>query len=343
MIIHREAAALSNLAARLDAMFGEAVQRLVDCRGCVVVSGLGKAGLVGQKIASTLSSTGTPSHFIHPVEALHGDLGRVRAGDLGLLLSYSGSTAEILQLLDSLHALGLPIIAITGRATSPLSQRADLSLHVGPVREAGDLELAPTTSTTAMLALGDALALVASQLRGFSVDDFARFHPGGFLGRKLARVEDVMRGLDRCRIADQSEATRQVLVRAGRPGRRTGAVMLVDAEGVLRGIFTDSDLARLFEQRRESALDQPIQHVMTRSPTTIQLGSMLDDARDLLVANKISELPVIDPSGRPCGLIDITDVMELGPDPAARVFAGTQQDAEPTVPFRLPPRARMMP
>lgn len=312
-IILLESTALAEVASRLDESFADAVDLVRDCQGSVIVTGMGKAGLIGQKIAATLASTGTPSHYVHPADAVHGDLGRIRGQDVVLVLSFSGETEEIVRLLPSMHDVGVKLIAMTGRVQSQLARCADLILNLGPVREAGALQLAPSTSTTAMLALGDALALVVSQMRGFTANDFARCHPAGSLGRKLARVEDVMRPLPLCRVAPQQHSTRQVLVEVGQPGRRTGAIMLTDCEGRLTGIFTDSDLARLFEERREDALDGPIRSVMTAAPTTISSGAMLSDAVSCLVELKISELPVVDADHHPLGLIDITDVMSLLP------------------------------
>lgn len=312
-IILREVEALSEMAARLDESFAKAVDLVRKCQGSVIVTGMGKAGLIGQKIAATLASTGTPSHYVHPAEAVHGDLGRIRAEDVVLVLSFSGETDEIVRLLPSVHDVGVSLIAMTGRPQSRLARCADVTLNLGPMREAGPLELAPSSSTTSMLALGDALALVVSELRGFTASDFARCHPGGSLGRKLAQVEDAMRPLEQCRVASELLTTRQVIVEVGKPGRRTGAIMLTDAAGKLTGIFTDSDLARLFESRREAALDEPIRESMTQHPTAITIGAMLSDAVRNLVDLKISELPVIDDTGKPCGLIDITDVVSLLP------------------------------
>jgi arabinose-5-phosphate isomerase len=295
---------------------------LAQTRGSVVVSGMGKAGLIGQKITATLASTGTRSHFLHPSEAIHGDLGRLHADDVALILSFSGQTEEVVRILPSLHELGVAIVAITGRPDSPLGKQAVVTLDLGSIREACPLGLAPTASTTAMLALGDALALVLSQMRSFSVGDFARFHPGGTLGRKLARVEDAMRPLVQCRVAPQSLSLRETLISQSRPGRRTGAIMIVDEAGLLVGIFTDSDLARLFEANRDAALDGPLADVMTRSPATIGVGELLSAACDVLSRRKISELPVVDQAGRPVGLIDITDVVGLeadaGPSPRSK-------------------------
>ncbi len=312
-VLLRESEALVNLANRLGEEFCRAVDLLAQCQGKVVVSGMGKAGLIGRKIAATLASTGTAAHFLHPAEALHGDLGSVRPGDVALLLSQSGQTQEVLQLLPCLAELQAPVIAMTGSAASSLGRAATVTLEIGPIEEADPLGLAPTTSTTAMLALGDALAIVTAQLRNFGKDDFARFHPGGTLGQKLARVEELMRSLEQCRVAHDGLSVREVLVKTRLPGRRTGATMLVDDCGRLSGIFTDSDLARLFEQRRESLLDSPIRLVMTRNPLHVVRGTMMSEAIELMARRKISELPVVDEHHRPLGLIDVTDVVGLLP------------------------------
>jgi arabinose-5-phosphate isomerase len=293
---------------------------------------MGKAGLVGRKIAATLASTGTRSQFLHPAEAIHGDLGRVTPEDVALVLSHSGKTEEILRLVPLLRQFGVPLIAMTGACDSLLSRNADVVLRLGEVSEAGPLGLAPSSSTTAMMALGDALALVLSHARGFAAEDFARFHPGGNLGMLLSPVEDVMRSLDRCRVGSEHETVRELFVRLGRPGRRTGAMMLTDNQGRLSGLFTDSDLARLFEERREETLDRKIAEVMTVGPTVVQRGMLVRDAVERLASRHISELPVVDAEGRPCGMIDITDVVSWIPsdnvrDPLAPPTHGA------TVPF----------
>ena len=308
-VLQAESRALADLARKLDERFLEAVGLCAECRGHVVVSGIGKAGLIGRKIAATLASTGTPSHFLHAAEAFHGDLGALHQDDVLLVLSFSGNTEEIVRLLGPLGQMGNPLIAITGHPDSPLGRAAQVVLELGRLEEACPLGLAPSTSTTAMLALGDALALVASRLRRFRVEDFARFHPGGQLGRKLARVEEQMRPLDQCRVASDRRSVRRVVIECSRPGRRSGAIMLVDGNGRLSGIFTDSDLARLLEQDREAWLDRPIAEVMTRSPFHITAGTRLGDAVRLLAEQHLSELPVVDEDGRPIGLIDITDVL----------------------------------
>jgi len=335
-ILNSERDAIGELATRLDHRFCQAVSLCLDCRGHVVVSGMGKAGLIGQKISATLSSTGTRSLFLHPAEAFHGDLGMVHPDDTVLMLSLSGSTEEVVRLLPSLKKMGNPLIAITGTASSPLGRQADVVLELGSVQEVCGLGLAPTTSTTMMLSLGDAIALITSRLRCFSSDDFARFHPGGNLGRRLAYVDEMMRPLDSCRVASADATVRDVLVCVRQPGRRTGAIMLVDDKNKLVGIFTDSDLARLFETRRDDAVDGSIRDVMTVAPTTIQTGTRLGDAVELLAAKKISELPVVDEQGSPLGLIDITDL--LGYEVAQSKDELTSNDAtQSTLPF-LPDR-----
>lgn len=321
-IIQQESRALGQIAKRLSGDFCRAANCLFACRGSVIVSGMGKAGLIGQKIAATLASTGTAAHFLHPAEAVHGDLGRVRRGDVVLMLSQSGETDEIVRILPSLRAAGALLLAITARADSTLGRAALATLELGKLDEAGALGLAPTTSAVAMLALGDALALVVSQMRGFRREDFARFHPAGSLGLKLSKVEEHMRPIEQCRIAEESLSVREVLVGNRVAGRRTGATMLVDAEGRLSGVFTDSDLARLFERRREGELDTAICTVMTHQPLRVTAGTLMTEAVTILAERKISELPVVDDDQRPVGLIDITDVVSLLPQEIAQQCEG---------------------
>jgi arabinose-5-phosphate isomerase len=313
-IIELEAQALAKISHRLGPEFCEATRLLYECPGSVIVTGIGKAGLIGTKISATLASTGTRSIFLHPAEAVHGDLGRIRADDVVLVLSQSGETEEVVRLLPSLDRMGVPVVAVTGRATSTLARAATVVLSLGPLQEACPLGMAPSTSTTAMLALGDALALVTMRLHGFGHDDFARVHPAGALGRRLSRVEERMRPLSDCRVARESQIVRDVFASLVRPGRRSGAIMLVDDSGALAGIFTDSDLARLFERRRDDAIDLPIREVMTRNPCAVPVGAMLSDAVSILAERKISELPVIDARRAPVGLLDITDVLSMMPE-----------------------------
>lgn len=310
LIIRQEADALHVVADNIDASFADAVKLILRASGCVVVTGVGKAGLIGQKIVATMASTGTRARFLHPTEAVHGDLGCVSSGDVVLALSNSGGSEEVLRLLPALQKLDIPIVAITRDTQNNLAQAAEVVLSIGRHREAGALGLAPSVSTTAMLAMGDALALVLSRAKGFTESDFAIFHPAGSLGRKLTPVSEVMRRGSELRVAGETETVREVLIELRRPGRRSGAVLLADQSGRLSGIFTDSDLARLFEKRSDHLIDGPISDVMTRNPTTTGPETLLPEAIHLMSSRKISELPVVDQNGIPVGLIDITDVIE---------------------------------
>lgn len=312
-ILRTEGEALLELAGRLDAAFCRACEAIQTCPGSVIVTGMGKAGLIGRKIAATLSSTGTRAQFLHPAEAVHGDVGCVDANDVVLALSNSGETEELRRLLPVLKELGPRLIAVTSNEYSELGRAAEIVVSIGRLREAGPHGLAPTTSTTAMLAVGDALALVVSRAKGFTPRQFATFHPAGSLGAKLKRVDEVMRREADLRIACERETVRNVFIAAGKPGRRTGAVMLVNDAGELTGLFTDSDLARLLEHRNDARLDQPISQVMTRNPLTVSPAARLMDIVDLLSQHKLSEIPVVDDSRRPIGLVDITDVIGFLP------------------------------
>jgi arabinose-5-phosphate isomerase len=312
-IIGHEGRALIEVSLRLNTSFCDAVELIADCQGTVVLTGIGKAGLIAQKIAATFSSTGTRACFLHPTEALHGDLGCLGADDVVVVLSNSGETEEVLRLIPWMQSLHLPLIAITANAHSALATQARVAIAYGRLSEAGLHGLPPTTTTTAMLAIGDALALVVAQARRFTPQQFGRLHPGGSLGRRLTPVTEIMRQGQELRIASESRAVREIFVQLSRPGRRTGAVMLTDAEGRLSGLFTDSDLARLLERRRDEQLDRPISEVMTAKPLTIRDDAIVEEAVQLLTQKRLSELPVIDAEHRPVGLIDITDLLGLLP------------------------------
>lgn len=318
-ILRSEAAALQQVAERLDGSFLDAVDLFYRCAGRICVTGTGKSADVGQKIAGTLNSTGSRAYLLDATRAVHGDLGMVHSHDIVLALSHSGESEEIVRLLPSLKRMSAGLVALTSSKRSTLAREADVAIALGPLEEVCPLGLAPSTSTTAMIAVGDALAFVLTRLREFTHEDFARFHPAGSLGRKLAKVETAMRTGADLRIASCRKTVRDVFAQQ-RVGRRTGAVMLVDDDGALAGFFTDSDLARLFEKRRDEAIDRPIAEVMTPHPITVSVGARLMDAVEIFQKRKISELPVVDARHRPVGLIDITDLIGfLTPEEADKI------------------------
>lgn len=312
-VLRAEADALAFVAGRLDDRFLRAADLLFPLsgtgRGRLAISGTGKSADVGQKLAGTLSSTGTRAYVLDATKAVHGDLGMLHPDDVALVLSHSGESEEIVRLLRPLKQLCRAVVGLTGKAGSTLATVADVAIVYGPLEEVCPLGLAPSASTTAMLAIGDALAFVLSRQRDFTREDFAKFHPAGSLGKKLLRVEAVMRSGAELRVAPQTLSVRDVFAKSKRSGRRTGAVMLVDGDGRLSGLFTDSDLARLIESRRDSRLDEPISAVMTANPRTVSVGSRTAEALELFERHRISELPVIDDAGRPVGMIDITDLI----------------------------------
>jgi arabinose-5-phosphate isomerase len=258
---------------------------------------------------------------------VHGDLGRIAAGDVVLAFSYSGETEEVVRLIGPIRKIGAQIVAVTARESSRLARNADTAIVLGPIEEACPMKLAPSASTTAMMAVGDALAFVVSRMRNFQPENFAEFHPGGSLGRLTATVEEVMRTGDQLRIAHFKCTVREALVESHRQGRRTGALLLVDDHGVLRGIFTDADLARLLEQRRDADLDRPIAALINMNPTVISLGTVVRDAITILSSRKFSQLPVLDAAGRPVGVLDITDLIGLVPATKTALPSGAQAEA----------------
>ena len=310
-LVNAESRAIAAAAKSLSVEAVRAAEMTAACDGCVIVTGVGKAGLVGQKLVATLASTGTPAHFLHPSEAVHGDLGRVRSNDLVWAFSNSGRSEEVVRIASHLHEQASGLIAITATTENPLAIAADCVVAIGRHAEAGPNGLAPTSSTAVMMAVGDAIALLASQMRSFTPQDFAKYHPGGSLGRKLARVEQLMRPIDACRVAPATATIREAMVTSSKTGRRSGAVMLVDRDSRLLGIFTDSDLARLLESRHDDAFDQSIESRMTKQPLTTTAGTLLSEAIAMMSHRKISELPVVDSHEQPIGMLDITDVMAL--------------------------------
>lgn len=314
-VLQRESQAIQTLAERMGDEFCRAVSLTLRCRGSVIVCGVGKAGHVGRKISATLASTGTPSWFLSPSEAIHGDLGCLRSEDLLLILSYSGETEEITRLLPSFREKNLVTVSITARKESTLGRNSTLVIPLGTLAEADRFNLAPSTSSTAMLALGDAIALTVSATRQFNAEDFAKFHPGGSLGRRLAKVEDYMRPLRQCRVSRDTKTIREIFVESHLPGRRPGAILLVDERGRLSGIFTDSDLAKLFETNDCDVLDLIVGDVMTKAPQMVRCGTRMPQAIALMGEKKISELPVLAADDVPVGMLDITDLVAFGLEP----------------------------
>jgi arabinose-5-phosphate isomerase len=315
-VLRAEAATLDVVASRLDEGFDRVADVLFRCHGRVAVVGVGKSADVGQKLVGTFNSTGTRAYTLDATRAVHGDLGMIHPEDVALLLSHSGESEELLRLIAPLRRLAAGLLAITGNSDSTLARTADAAVVYGPIKEACPLALAPSTSTTVMIALGDALAFTLLEQRQFTAEQFARFHPAGSLGRQFAIVAEFMRSGPELRIAPTSDTVRAVFAQVHHTGRRTGAIMLTDPDGRLAGLFTDSDLARLFESRRDDALDAPIERVMTRDPLVISPEARLVEAIDLLKMRKISELPVVDRDGCPVGMLDITDLIGLDSAPS---------------------------
>lgn len=316
-VLRTEATVLGAVAERLDDAVVHLIERIADTTGSVIVTGMGKAGLVGQKITATLASTGTRAHFLHPAEARHGDLGRIGPDDVVLAFSHSGETVELVQILPLIRSLGIPILAVTSRSSSTLARTADCVVCYGPVEEACPIGLAPSTSCAVMMAIGDAVAFVLMRHREFAQEDFQRFHPSGSLGRLLERVQVVMRTGAGIRIAPSHLPVREALLAVHRPGRRTGAVCVVDEIGVLQGVFTDSDLVKLMERSEFTAWSKPIAEVMTQNPITASPSWLVQDALALFRAHQVSEIPVVDDARRPIGILDITDMVDLLPEAAA--------------------------
>jgi arabinose-5-phosphate isomerase len=317
-IITRESKALDQIALQMDHNLGDefarAVEIIMACQGNVIVSGMGKAGLIGMKVSATMASVGIRGFFLHPSEALHGDLGRVGPKDTLLALSQSGETEELTKILPYMLKNNIPVIAVTSRPRSTLGSVASLVLSLGDLKEADHLNLAPSTSAVAMLAIGDALAFTICQMRGFRENDFAVNHPGGSLGRKLSMVADHMRPLSRCRFANEDDTLRHILCNTVAAGQRCGVILLRNANGWFSGLFTDSDLRRLLEQGEITALDRPIKEVMTKQPQTVQTVTLMSEAIDIMSERKISELPVLDDSHHLVGLLDVTDIISLVPE-----------------------------
>lgn len=306
-VIRAEGDAVRTLAARIDARFARVVDLVLGCRGRVVVTGMGKSGLVGQKLSATLASTGTPSHYLHAAEAVHGDMGRITREDLVLALSNSGESEEVVRLIRPLKSLGVPLVAITGVMESTLARHADVALDIGNVAEACPMGLVPTASTTAMMVLGDALAMCLFNRRGLGREEYARFHPGGRLGRKLMRVQEVMRKAEDNPVVLATDPLRKVI---GVMTRTAGAASVVDDSGRLVGFFTDGDLRRLLEHT-DFSVDRAVGDCMRRNPKYVRPEQLVEEAERLLRDNKIDQVPVLDEQGRPVGLLDVQDLLSV--------------------------------
>ena len=308
-VLDIETEGLKRLKENLGSEFAEAVDMLLACTGRVAVTGIGKSGLVGRKIAATLSSTGTPAYFLHPVEGAHGDLGVVREGDVVIAISYSGRTDELNALLPALRALGVGIIALTGNTASPLAGLSDIALDTSVPREACTLNLAPTASTTACLALGDALAVCVMEGKAFTPSDFKRFHPGGALGQRLTlKVADLM--LQTHLPAAPEDATLGLALERLEAGR-LGAVCLLDAGGVLRGILTDGDVRRLVV-RGLSDINAPVAGVMTKNPLSARPDQSAAELVDMMESKAVTVLPVVAETGVLVGMVHLHDILGKG-------------------------------
>ncbi len=311
-VIKAEAEAIASVTPIVDASFAEAAGMIYNCTGSCIISGIGKAGIIGQKISATLASTGTPSHFLHPVEAVHGDLGRLRKDDIVIVLSYGGETDEVIRLINLVKQLEIKLIAITGDSDSTLSRHADVVLCMGQINEACPLGVAPSVSTACMLAIGDALAFTVMKARNFSVEDYARFHPGGSLGAKLMTVEQSMmfRPGEKLPIAQLTDTVKELLEKTS-DVKRHGAVMVVDKDGKLAGIITDADLRRLVTQQGQQAFGFKVSDIMTADCKKIRADALAAEATAIFHKYRIDDLPVVDADNRPVGLIDVQDIVTI--------------------------------
>lgn len=312
-VIAAEAAAAGRMSEAVGDAFLRAARLIHDCPASVLTAGVGKAGHIARKVSATLASTGTPSHFISAADALHGDAGSMRSGDIVILFSASGETDELIRLLSIVKKLSHPAITITASRNSTLGRHSDIVIETGKIDEACPLGLAPSASTTAMLALGDALALSVMKLRDFTSDDFALYHPAGQLGRKLIRVGEAMtfRKGENLPVASDALTVGEVLREVSRIKRRSGAVILINQQtGAISGIFSDGDLRRLITDA-DDALRRPIASVMTRNPKRIRADALASEAMALMKQYRVDEIPVVDERDQPVGLIDVQDLVVL--------------------------------
>lgn len=309
-VLRIESEAVRDLIDKLNYRLDDTVESICKCRGRIVVTGMGKPGIIAQKLSATFSSTGTPSLCLHPADAIHGDLGRVTEDDVVIALSNSGETDEITRLLPVIKKIGSTLISITGNLNSTLAQHSDITLDAGVREEACPLGLAPTASTTAMLAMCDAIAIVVLEKKGFKKEEFAFYHPGGSLGKKLLlKVKDIMRKGQANPVVEKDKRVKEVLVAI--TSARAGAATVIDEKGKLVGIFTDGDLRRDVEKDTD-LLNKEVNDVMTETPITIQQDKLAQEALRILQENKIDEVPVIDKKGTPVGILDVQDLLKAG-------------------------------
>ena len=308
-VLQIEAQAIADVLARLDATFERAVDALFACTGRVVVTGMGKSGLIGRKVSATLASTGTPSLFLHPAEALHGDLGMLVRNDVLLAISYGGETEEIIALLERVKRLEIKMVTLTGNARSTLAEASDVVLDVSVKEEACSLNLAPTASTTVSMAVGDALAVALLERRGFKHDDFADLHPGGRLGKKLLRVENLMHGGEALPRVAVNTPMPDVIYEMSKKG--LGITTVLDGDGRLAGVLTDGDLRRLMQKHKGAALEMTAGQCMTRTPQTILKGELASAALNLMERRKILAVVVVDHDGRALGVVHLHDLWTL--------------------------------
>jgi len=308
-VLRVESEAIASLIDRLDARFEKAVELLHGCKGRVVVTGLGKSGLVGRKLAATFASTGTPALFLHTGEALHGDLGMLTAGDVMLAISASGETAELIELLETVKRLGVPLLALTANPKSTLAQASKIVLDIAVKEEACSLNLAPTASTAAAMAMGDALAIALLERRGFKEEDFAALHPGGRLGNKLRRVESLMHSGENAPRVLPTTKMPDVIYEMSRKG--LGLAAVTEVNGRLLGIITDGDLRRVMQKRQENVLALTAADCMTKNPITLSRHELAASALRVMEEKKITSLLITDPAGKLEGVLHIHDLWTL--------------------------------
>lgn len=304
-----EAKAIKALCSKIDNSFLKVVDLIAFADGKVIVTGIGKPGIIARKISATFASIGIPSIFLHPAEAIHGDLGMVDRKDVVIALSNSGETEEIIRPIATIKKIGAVIVAVCGTKKSTLVKESDYFLDVSIETEACPLGLAPTASTTAMLAMGDALAMSVLERKGLKKEDFAFYHPGGTLGKKLLRVEEIMRVGEKLPVVKETETVKEALIKITKA--RAGCACIINNKGGLTGIFTDGDLRRHLEGR-PNLISLKVKEVMTPNPLTIERGKLVDEALNMLKEMKIDELPVVDKQCRPVGLVDVQDILKIG-------------------------------